>query len=286
MSKLTAKELIDDTLELISLPDVVHRINLMVEDPHSSAADIGQLICEDPVLTARLLKVVNSPMFGFPSRIDTISMAITILGTRQLRDLVLATAVVGQFYNLSNNTVVKMETFWRHSICTAIAARTIGLHLRVNNSERFFVAGLLHDIGKLVMYLTHPDASTQVIELSAEPGYKNTTIEKSIFGFTHEDVSAELLNQWQLPDSLIEPARYHHHPVRATHFPKETAAVHIADAIANNIQTPLSLDDDNSIQDITWSILDLEPGMLERITEEVHKLLEGSLQILYYEQVA
>lgn len=285
MSKLTARDLIKDTIELVSLPDVIHRINLMVEDPNSSAADIGQLIIEDPGLTVRLLKVVNSPMFGFPSRIDTVSMAITILGTRQLRDLVLATAVVGQFYNLTD-TVVDMETFWCHSICTAVAARTISLHLKTNNNERFFVAGLLHDIGKLVMYLTHPDASHQVIEIAAEPGIDKASVEKSIFGFGHEEVSAELLSQWQLPDSLIEPARYHHHPIRATHFPTETAVIHIADAIANNIQAPVSLDDDNLIQDITWSTLDLEPTMLERFHKEVHEVLDGSLQILFYEQVA
>lgn len=285
MSKLTAKDLIDDTLELVSLPDVVHRINLMVDDPDSSAADIGELISEDPALTVRLLKVVNSPMYGFPSRIDTISMAITILGTRQLRDLVLATAVVGQFHSLSD-TVVDMETFWCHSICSAVAARTISLHLKVNNSERFFVAGLLHDIGKLVMYLTHPDASHQVIELSVEPGIHKADIEKSVFGFSHAEVSAELLSQWQLPDSLVEPARYHHHPVRATHFPMETAAIHIADVIANDIQIPISLDDDNLIKPVAWSTLGLEPGILEQLHEEIYAVLDDSLQTLYYEQVA
>lgn len=285
MLRLTAKDLIQEKLELVSLPDVIHRINLMVEDPNSSALDIGQLIIQDPALTARLLKVVNSPMFGFPSRIDTVSMAITILGTRQLRDLVLATAVAGKFHNLTNE-VIDMETFWCHSICTAVAARAISLHLKANNNERFFVAGLLHDIGKLVMYLTHPDASRQVIELNDQPGIDKSEVEKLIFGFSHADVSAELLSQWQLPESLIEPARYHHHPVRATRFPTETAVIHIADSIANNIQTPLSKDDDNPIHPIAWSILGLESSIMERLHEEVYEVLDGSLQVMYYEQVA
>lgn len=285
MSKLTARDLIDDKLELVSLPDVVYRINQTVEDPNSSAVEIGRLISEDPALTARLLKVVNSPMFGFPSRIDTVSMAITILGTRQLRDLVLATAVVGQFYNLTDK-VVDMETFWCHSICTAVASRTVSLHLKSNNSERFFVAGLLHDIGKLVMYLTHPDASHQVIELSAEPSIDKATVEKSIFGFTHADVGAELLSHWQLPESLIEPARYHHNPIRATRYPEETAVVHLAESVANNIQSPVSMDDDNPLHEIVWNILGLEPGIMEQLHEEVYAILDGSLQVMYYEQVA
>lgn len=285
MSKLTAKELINDKLELVSLPDVVYRINQMVEDPNASAVDIGHQISQDPALTARLLKVVNSPMFGFPSRIDTVSMAITILGTRQLRDLVLATAVVGQFHSLTDE-VIDMETFWCHSICTAVAARTVSLHLKTNNSERFFIAGLLHDIGKLVMYLTHPDASHQVIELSAEPNIDKASVEKSIFGFSHADVSAELLSHWQLPESLIEPARHHHHPIRATRYPTETAAVHLAESIANNIQTPVSKDDDNPLHEVTWSLLGLEASILEQLHEEVYGVLDGSLQVMYYEQVA
>jgi len=285
MSKLTAKDLISDSLELVSLPDIVHRINLMVDDPNASAADIGRLISEDPAITTRLLRVVNSPLYGFPSKIDTVSMAITILGTRQLRDLVLATTVVGNFHNLTD-AVVDMEIFWCHSICSAVAARTISQHLKANNTERFFVAGLLHDIGKLVMYLTHPDASHQVIELSMEPGINKATIEQSIFGFSHAEVSAELLKQWQLPDSLVEPARYHHHPIRATLFPTETAVVHIADTIANNIQTPISMDDDNLIENIVWSTLGMESSMLEHLHEEVYKVLDASLQVMYYEQVA
>lgn len=285
MSKLTAKDLITDSLELVSLPDVVYRVNQMVDDPDTGAAQIAQTISEDPALTARLLKVVNSPMFGFPSSVDTVSMAITILGTRQLRDLVLATAVVTQFQEMPD-VVVSMETFWCHSICTAIAARTISQELKANNSERFFVAGLLHDIGKLLMFNTHPDASSQVIELSPEPDIDKMMLERSIFGFTHADVSAELLSHWNLPDSLIEPAKYHHHPIRATRFPTETSVVHIADAIANNIQAPISLDDDNPIDTITWSIIGLEPDALERIHEHVYTILDESLQIMFYDQVA
>lgn len=285
MSRLTAKELINDSLELVSLPDLVHRINLKVEDPDSSAIEIGQLIGEDPALTARLLKVVNSPMFGFPSRIDTISMAITILGTRQLRDLVLATAVVSQFHSLTSE-VVDMETFWCHSVATAVAAKTVGTHLKENNSERFFVAGLLHDIGKLVMYVTHPDASRQVIELAEEKAINKSTVEKTVFGFTHAAVGGELLSHWQLPESLVESTRYHHHPIRATRFATETAVVHIADTIANNIQSPISKDDDNPIEAITWPILGLESSLMEQIHEEVYEVLDDSLKVMYYNQVA
>ncbi|MDH5181682.1 MAG: HDOD domain-containing protein, partial [Gammaproteobacteria bacterium] len=226
MATLKPRDLITANLHLVSLPDVVLRINEMVEDPNSNAAEIGSLIAEDPALTARLLRVVNSSLFGFPSQIDTISMAITILGTRQLRDLVMATAVVDQFHDLTNE-VVDMETFWCHSVTTAVAARTLSAYLKVRNTERFFVTGLLHDIGKLVMYVSHPDASKQVIELTGEKTLDTSQLEQSVFGFSHADVGAELLRAWKLPDSLIEPTMYHHRPIRATHYKNETAIVHV-----------------------------------------------------------
>ncbi|MDH5409450.1 MAG: HDOD domain-containing protein, partial [Gammaproteobacteria bacterium] len=236
-------------------------------------------------LTLRLLKVVNSPLYGFPSKIDTISMAITILGTRQLRDLVLATTIVNRFQSLTND-VVNMETFWCHSICSAIAARALSTELKSNNIERFFVAGLLHDIGKLVMFLGYPDASKQVIELAADNVVDTSSLEKSIFGFTHGDVGAELLRQWNLPESLVEPVHYHHHPIRATHYKTETAVVHIADGIANDLQTPISCDDDHPVLEIAWTMLGLKPDIMDRLHETVYEQLDPSLQLLYYEQVA
>lgn len=285
MSRLTANQLVIENIELISLPEVMIHINEMIDDPNCSAADIGQVVGEDPALTARLLRIVNSPMYGFPSQIQTISMAITVLGTRQLRDLVLATTVVDQFRTLAED-VVDMETYWCHSICTALGAKIIGSNIKVNNSERFFVAGLLHDIGKLAMYTAYPDPSRQVMELAHESEIKREYLEKSIFGFTHAEVGAELLQHWHLPKSLVEPTHFHHHPAQARSFALETAAVHIADCIANNIQSPVSADDDYPIQEAAWSALGLDPTILERLHEEIYAQLDDSLNAIYYDHAA
>lgn len=286
MARLTPKDLISDNLELISLPGIVTRINEMVDDPHSSAADIGSLVGEDPALTTRLLRVVNSSLFSFPSQIETISMAITILGTRQLRDLVLATAVIDRFHNLTND-VVDMETFWCHSVTTAIAARTLSSHLKVRNCERFFVMGLLHDIGKLAMYVSHPDASRQVIELTSEKDLDTSQPERSVFGFTHADVGAELIRQWKLPESLYEPILYHHNPIRATQYKKETAIVHVADVVANDLQTPISPDDDIPVDNIALvTTLGLNTDFLGQLHEKVYSQLDQSLQVIYYDRKA
>jgi putative nucleotidyltransferase with HDIG domain len=284
-STLTPQELVQKNINLLSLPETALRINTMVSDPNSTAADIGDIVSQDPALTARLLRVVNSAFYGFPSQIDTISMAITVLGTRQLRDLVMTTSVINRFRDIPSS-VVDMENFWCHSLTTAIAARNIAQHLKISNSERLFVAGLLHDIGKLVMYITLPDPSRQVIEIAAEPNIDSNHVEKAIFGFTHSQVGAELLRQWKLPESLIEPVSYHHEPMAAKVYLQETAIVHLANVIANDIQPSISTDDDNMADPLAWKLLELEPSLLETFHEEVYQQLDDVLSIFYYTNAA
>lgn len=118
----TAKDLVSAVSDILSLPETVLRVNEMVDDPQSSAADIGEVIRQDPGLTARLLRIANSPFYGFPSRIDSVPIAITVIGTDQLRDLLLATSAIQVFSDFPNE-IVSMETFWRHSLRCAIIAR-------------------------------------------------------------------------------------------------------------------------------------------------------------------
>ena len=284
-SMLTPKELIQKNINLLSLPQTAIRINSMVSDPNSTASDIGDIISQDPALTARLLRVVNSAFYAFPSQIDTISMAITVLGTRQLRDLVMTTSVINHFRDIPAN-VVDMENFWCHSLTTAIAAKNFANHMKISNSDRLFVAGLLHDIGKLVMYITLPDPSRQVMEIAGEPQIDSDHVEEAIFGFNHAELGAELLRQWKLPESLIEPVAYHHIPTSAKVYQQETAIVHLANVIANNIQSPISTDDDTMADPLTWKLLGLDPSLLERLHEEVYTQLDDVLNIFYYTQAA
>jgi len=284
-SMLTPNELISKNINLLSLPQTAIRINEMVSNPNSTAADIGDIVSQDPALTARLLRVVNSAFYTFPSQIDTISMAITVLGTRQLRDLVITTSVINRFRDIPAN-VVDMENFWCHSLTTAIAAKNFANHIKISNSDRLFVAGLLHDIGKLVMYITLPDPSRQVIEIAGESQVDSDHVEEAIFGFNHAVLGAELLRQWKLPESLIEPVAYHHIPASAKLYPQETAIVHLANVIANDIQPPISTDDDTMADPLTWKLLDLDPSLLERLHEEVYQQLDDVLSIFYYTQAA
>lgn len=285
MSTFTPDDLISDNLELVSLPEIVIRINEMVNDPNCSAADIGDTISQDAALSGRLLKVVNSPFYNFPSKVDTISMAITIVGTRQLRDLVLATAVINKF-NAIPDDLVDTHVFWHHNLATASAARTLASRLRIANTERFFVAGLLHDIGKLVMYLTQPELSRKVLELLKNPANDISKLEVSAFGFDHANLGAALLRHWKLPESLIEPTEFHHAPGSARQYKSESAIVHLANAIANKIEPAISCDDDAHIDRCVWSILGIADTGLDEIINETRSALQHALQVIYYDQAA
>ena len=277
---LSPRDLVTDNLELVSLPDIVVRINEMVEDPECTAVDIAEVIAEDAALTARLLKLVNSPFYNFPSQVDTISMAITIVGTRQLRDLAMAAAITGRFRHIPEG-LASPDIFWQHNLACATAARIIARKCGLRNNEQLFVAGLLHDIGKLVMYLTQPELSRQVLELAKQPDADLDSLEHIAFGFDHAELGAELLRQWRLPKSLVMPTRWHHAPEKAGDFRTEAAAVHLANAIANTVAPCLSPDDDLPIELGVWQILGLDPAELDDLIRETGTQLPGIVAIIY-----
>jgi len=282
---ISTEELINDNLQLISLPEIVTEINRMVDDPNCTTVEIGELIATDPALTARLLKIVNSPFYNFPSSVDTISMAITIIGTRQLRDLAMATTVVQQFRNLPEN-LVSIDVFWHHSFACAAAARVIAEKCGAGNTERYFISGLLHDIGKMVMYLTQPDLSREVVALSQQPDTVLEQLERTAFGFTHSDLGQTLLEKWNLPESIYIPIGCHDQPQNAPAYQLEASAIHLANGIANTVEVILSKDDDTPIDASVWDVLSLSPEDLEELMLETQQQLNAMLQVIYYDEAA
>lgn len=285
MLNMSPEQLINSNIKLVSLPAIVAQVNALANDPTASAADIAHAIGQDTALTARLLKIVNSPFYRFPSQIDTLSMAVTVLGTRQLRDLVIAAAIIKRFQS-KMDPAFNLEVFWCHSITTAIAARLIALKLSLPNSERFFVAALLHDIGKMVMYLLLPNESIKLIKALEQPDCDSENIEHDIFGFTHDDVGVALLTSWHFPESLIAPIRFHVGLDAGADYAKDAAILHLANNIANNLQPPISRDDDTMLNPKAIELLQLTPEVIEAVYEETFQHLDALLEILYYEIAA
>lgn len=265
--QLTLANLIDDASGLVSLPEVCLKVTEMVEDPDASINDIGKLISRDPGLTAKILKISNSAMYGFVSEIDTVSRAITMLGTRQIRDLVLATSAFQSFKGISNK-LVTMEDFWHHSILCGLAANQLTKHCGLRNGDGLFVAGLLHDIGQLVLFNRAPDLSQKAILLSmeGEDELEMYQAEQEVFGFNHMDVGMKLAEVWQLPPYLRLCLGYHHEPELAPDFKQEASIIHISNTIA--VLAELNSSDPElapKVSDFAWQ----QTGLSEAVYESV-----------------
>ena len=156
--------LLDGDVALVSLPHIFTEINRVISDPRSSAIHVADVISKDPNLTTRLLRIVNSAFYGFPSKIDTISRAVTILGSKELSTLALGTSVLKIFNDIPAD-LVDMKSFWEHSVACGIAARMIASYKNIANTERLFVAGLLHDIGRIIIYKHLPAQGREMLLL-------------------------------------------------------------------------------------------------------------------------
>jgi putative nucleotidyltransferase with HDIG domain len=278
--KWTVERLLLETPSISSLPGAYTRLNDAVNDPRTSSRDVANVITEDTALAARLLKIANSAFFGFPSRIDTISRAVTLVGTRQLRDLALATSIIQQFDGLSTG-MVTMESFWQHSIACGVVARILATHRREPNVERFFIAGLMHDIGRLLMFSTIPELVMEALdeaECSQELLYRT---ERKLLGFDHADVGGALLRQWKLPVHTVNAIAYHHRPAADSGLHTDTAIVHIADLIANAMQTGSSgeryvpaLDND------AWTRLGISENILGVVLSELERQYKDAVAFI------
>jgi len=230
-TSITPKDLLVSLGQLASPPEIYQKITRMMDDPESSFSDIASTLEIDTSLTARLLKIVNSPFYGMRSQIATVKRAITVIGTRELRDLVLGTVVMTSFTGLRND-FVSMDTFWRQSLRCAILARIFASYHQDNHTaDALFTAGILHDIGHLIMYNKIPELVHETIISST---YSNTPIhlvEDQVIGFNYTDVGGELMSQWELPAVLQETVAMHQTPEKAKDYPAETAIIHLASSL-------------------------------------------------------
>jgi putative nucleotidyltransferase with HDIG domain len=234
-SRLSVEQMVQDVSTIHSLPMFYSRLSEAIDHPRSSIADIAKIISEDQGLTARILKLANSPLFGYFSKIETITQAVTIIGVLQVRDLALALSVMDVFAGIPES-MVNMEQFWRHSLATGLAARHLATSQREASLERFFVAGILHDVGRLVMYIRIPELSLELLDWCRSTGELLHRAERDRFGFDHAEVGGALLRRWKIPPRVAEPVERHHTSQRAEHYPREASILHLADIVAHSLQ--------------------------------------------------
>lgn len=219
--------------KLFTLPSIVFQLQELLYNQRSTSDEIGELISLDPALTARILRLANSSFYNFPSQIDTVSRAVTIVGTNEIYNLALATAAVNTFRGV-NSEIIDMPKFWRHSVYTGLFARNLLTQIGVRSAEALFVAGLLHNIGLLVLLEQTPEKVNELENIAKDqPIWEK---EQQILGFKISEVSAELMKSWNLPDSLIQPVSLQHTPEKALpEFQQHAACIYIALRIADHL---------------------------------------------------
>jgi len=266
--ELTPESVVEGVEDLVSLPDAAMRLNGLLVDPDASARDIAEVVSIDPALTARVLRAVNSAYFGLRSRVDTISKAISLIGTSELHSLVLTTSAAQAFKHISYK-LMDMETFWQHSVRAALAARGLAESSLKRHRERVFLAALMHDIGKLVLYHQMPAASTRILE-AVRAGEPQEKVEASMLGFTHADVGAVLLERWNLPPSLTMPVRFHHRFTDTPEYLQEAALINLGTRVADYME--LEVGDRTGVlpgSDEAWSQSGNSPEELEEVVADV-----------------
>lgn len=275
-----AEELVRHAGTVGSPPLIYERLVSVLNHPHSGAGDIAAVIGEDQGLTTRLLKVVNSAFFSLPWRVDTVSAAVRVVGTRQIRDLAVATAVLRMFSDIPDD-LVDVQSFWHHSLAVGVTARVLSSHRGEDNIERYFVAGLLHDIGRLILFTTAGGDMARALGMVRDEGVTLLQAERAAAGTDHAHVGGALLDQWNFPSALREAVRYHHEPRRATHFPVETAAVHVSNLVANGLGWGRSGEASlPGFEPAAWDALGLDLGLLPLILEDAARQLEAALHLI------
>jgi len=205
----TPRALVENVLQLISLPEIYLRLQQTIDDPEHSREQIAEIIAYDPSLSARVLRIANSSYYGFAREIETVSSAVGIIGELDLRNLVLATTVVGSMSALKYRGI-NIDEFWLHSLRCGITARLIAKTTGGPESEILFLAGMLHDIGILVIYQQDEVLADAVKRQIEEQHQLRDQAERELMGFDHAEVGALLIEAWGLSEALSELTRCHH----------------------------------------------------------------------------
>lgn len=259
--------IVTDVRSIFSLPDVVIRINELIDSGEATNTELERVILNDPALTAKLLRFANSSYFGLSGKVETVLRAISIIGHKELRNMVIASSVTATFKGIPSD-LANMDTFWYHSVTCGVTARLLASS--VDSRERFFIAGLLHGVGRLILFSQFPKESAKILSCANQGADAVIDAERKIFGFTHAQLGAELLRQWRLPLNIWKMVELQFAPMKDEAHKYDASTLCAAVNIANFIQ-PCINQKINSEKAIpahafeAWSLLSLSPELIESI---------------------
>jgi HD-like signal output (HDOD) protein len=269
-------------IRLPEVPSIIFELNEVINAPLVSASDIAAVVRKSPSLASLLLRIVNSAFYGFPSKIDDISRAVTLIGTKEISALALGISTMAIFRDIPQQ-IIDVRTFMRHSLACGILCRILAARKNIPQTEQLFVSGLLHDIGRLVVYKYFPAHAKTLLHSAKAQSQPLYNIEASLLGCRHTDIAQHLFQRWKLPYSLENNIFFHHTPSSAQD-PDRATIVHIADLIANALGLGSSGERfAPGFDEEAWERLDLRPGILKSVIQQaVHQL--GAVENLLVEE--
>ena len=218
------REKIENINALPTIPKTLKKILGVIENPRISLNEISSFVAGDPALTTKVLKMVNSPIYGFPGRISSVNQAVILLGLTVVKGLLLGVSV----FELMQKTMLGL---WEHSLGSAIVCRLIAKRKGLKDPDELSIDGLLHDIGKILLVLQYPIEYGNAMNESDQSGLSIYDSEKNHFNTTHASVGSWMAQKWRFPPNLIEVIEYHHKPHLAKIAPMRSAIVHFADIL-------------------------------------------------------
>jgi putative nucleotidyltransferase with HDIG domain len=235
-SKKRYQRIIQDLGQIPTMPTIAAKVMQIVNDPHSSAEDVAKFISRDVALTSKVLRLANSAFYGIPRTISSVNSAIVILGFNTIRSLVLSASVLKVFPQKPGLASFDRKAFWKHSFMVGIASRMVAQIYRKRklvDMETAFSAGLLHDIGKIILEQFSNDDYVPVLKAAKEKNLPLFMVEKSILGMSHADVSGMLVDKWQMPNELKGPIVNHHSPLDDKTCQEMASIVHYANHLCH-----------------------------------------------------
>jgi HD-like signal output (HDOD) protein len=264
---------IEKDITLPEIPSIVYELNEVIANPLSTADQMAQVIHKSPSLTALLLKIVNSSFYGLPSPVDRVSLAVTLIGTRELSALALGISIISAFKSIPRS-LLNMKNFLQHSLACGVVCRLLAGQKSMRQTEQMFSAGLLHDMGRLILFIYFPDEMLNVLHEALENSSSLLDMEKKSLGCHHGHIGKYLLSRWRLPLIMENTICFHHEPDESPD-PIPAGIVHVADLLVNGLGIGSS--GERLVPPLNtraWEILDLPTHCFEVVVKQAVNQLQ------------
>jgi len=282
LTKIEIDKILKQIEDIPTLPTIYTSLINAISNPRSSVSDVANIVAQDISTSTKLLKTVNSSIFSLRKKVDTVSEAIFHLGFNEVKNIVVSLSVINIFKDISSISHFNVLDLWKHSLGVAVTTRNIGQIIGYKNLENYFLAGLIHDIGKLFFLKVIPDNYSYVISEVIENNLTIEEAENKILGINHRDVGALLAEKWELPESIVNSIKYHNTGFIEDSPNLQTACVHLANIITRTME--LGYTGDNYIHkpnDKIWDVIKLQNKQIKSIVPKIKEDFKQSLSILF-----